>query len=56
LARKRSLIAFHRSAFRYFVKNGGRLSRAVSPLVFLALYARLGLKLATLELRRTGAR
>jgi GT2 family glycosyltransferase len=56
LARKQSLIAFHRSAFRYFVKHGGRFSRAVSPLVFLALYTRLFLKLATLELGRTSAR
>jgi GT2 family glycosyltransferase len=51
LVRKQSLIAFHRSAFRYFLKHGGRFSRAVSPLVFVALYARLGLKLAALELR-----
>ena len=56
LTRKQSLIAFHRSAFRYFFKHGGRFSRAVSPVVFLALYARLFLKLATLELGRTGAR
>ena len=52
LARKQSLIAFHRSAFRYFFKHGGRLSRVFSPLVFLALYARLFIKLATLELGR----
>lgn len=51
LARKQSLIAFHRSAFRYFLKHGGRFSRVVSPLVFMALYARLGLKLAAVELR-----
>jgi GT2 family glycosyltransferase len=56
LARKQSLIAFHRSAFRYFLKHGGRFRRAVSPLVFVALSARLGVKLATLELGRTGAR
>jgi GT2 family glycosyltransferase len=51
LVKKQSLIAFHRSAFRYFLKHGSRFSRALSPLVFLALYARLGLKLAVLELR-----
>jgi GT2 family glycosyltransferase len=51
LVRKQSLIAFHRSAFRYFFKHGSPVSRALSPLVFLALYARLGLKLAALELR-----
>jgi len=56
LARKQSLIAFHRSAFRYFFKHGGRLSRLVSPLVFLGLYARMFLKLATLKFGRTGAR
>ncbi len=50
LVRKQSLIAFHRSAFRYFLKHGGRCSRALSPLVFAALYARLGVKLAALQL------
>jgi GT2 family glycosyltransferase len=56
LARKQSLVAFHRSAFRYFRKHGGRFSRAATPLVFLALYARLAVKLATLALGRTAAR
>jgi GT2 family glycosyltransferase len=56
LASRQSLIAFHRSAFRYFFKHGGPLSRVVSPLVFLALYTRLFVKLATLELGRPGAR
>ena len=51
LVKKQSLIAFHRSAFRYFLKHGGRFSRVVSPLVFMALYTRLGLKLAAVELR-----
>jgi GT2 family glycosyltransferase len=55
-AKKQSLIAFHRSAFRYFFKHGGRVSKAVSPVVFLALSARLFLKLAALELGRSGAR
>jgi GT2 family glycosyltransferase len=51
-AKKQSLIAFHRSAFRYFFKHGGRVSKAVSPVVFLALSARLVLKLAALELNQ----
>ena len=55
-ARKQSLIAFHRSAFQYFCKHGGRLSRGAAPVVFLALYARLFLKLATLELGRPQGR
>jgi hypothetical protein len=50
LVRKQSLIAFHRSAYRYFRKHGGRLARAAAPLAFLALYARLFLKLASLEI------
>jgi N-acetylglucosaminyl-diphospho-decaprenol L-rhamnosyltransferase len=53
-ARRASLIAFHRSAFRYFRKHGGRVARAAAPVVFLTLSARLVLKLATLELTRHG--
>jgi GT2 family glycosyltransferase len=56
LARKASLIAFHRSAFRYYVKHGGRFGRLISPLVLLALYARLFVKLGSLELGRTNSR
>jgi GT2 family glycosyltransferase len=56
LARKQSLIAFHRSAYRYFRKHGGRLARAAAPLVFLVLQARLFLKLASLELRANSLR
>jgi GT2 family glycosyltransferase len=56
LARKQSLIAFHRSAFRFYVKHGGRLGRLISPLVFLVLYARLFVKLGSLQLGGTGAR
>jgi GT2 family glycosyltransferase len=56
LARKQSVIAFHQSAFRYFFKHGGLFGRAVSPLVFLALYARLFVKLGSLELSRRAAR
>ena len=56
LARRQSLVAFHRGAYRYFAKHGGHFARAVAPLVFVALHARLFLKLASLELGRTGAR
>lgn len=49
-ARMASLIAFHRSAYRYFRKHGGRGARVAAPFVFLALYARLLLKLAWLQL------
>jgi GT2 family glycosyltransferase len=49
-ARKESLIAFHRSAFRYFRKHGGLIARAAAPIVFLALQTRLLLKLARLQL------
>jgi GT2 family glycosyltransferase len=50
LVRRQALIAFHRSAFRYFRKHGGRVARAAAPLVFLALQVRLFLKLASLQL------
>ena len=51
-ARRASLIAFHRSAYRYFRKHGGPVARAAAPVVFLALHARLFLKLASLHLWR----
>jgi hypothetical protein len=54
-AQRASLIAFHRSAFRYFRKHSGRFARAVAPVVFLTLHARLFLELASLELGRAGA-
>jgi GT2 family glycosyltransferase len=47
-----SLIAFHRSAYRYFRKNGSAAAQIAAPLVFLILYVRLAIKLALLELRR----
>ena len=50
LARKQALIAFHRSAYRYFRKHGGRVANAAAPLVFLVLQARLFLKLTSLQL------
>ena len=52
LARRQALIAFHRSAYWYFRKHGGRVGRAAAPLVFLVLHARLFLKLASLRLSR----
>ena len=51
-ARRESLIAFHRSAYWYFRKHGGPATRVTAPLVFLALHARLLLKLASLQLWR----
>lgn len=45
LARTRSLVAFHRSAYRYYMKHGGRRARFAAPIVALALCARLVLKL-----------
>jgi len=56
LARRQSLIAFHRSAYRYFRKHGGRLAHAAAPLVFLVLQARLFLKLVSLKLRPNNPR
>ena len=44
-ARRASLIAFHRSAYRYYRKHSGTLQRILVPWVFLALQARLTLKL-----------
>jgi GT2 family glycosyltransferase len=55
LARKQSLIAFHRSAFRFYFKHGGRFGRLISPLVFVVLYARLFVKLGSFELGRVGS-
>jgi GT2 family glycosyltransferase len=51
-AQRRSLIAFHRSAFRYFWKHAGPVGRLVSPFVLLGLQARLLLKMARLQLAR----
>jgi GT2 family glycosyltransferase len=49
-ARRESLIAFHRSAFRYFRKHGGLAARAAAPVVFLVLLTRLLFKLVRLQL------
>jgi GT2 family glycosyltransferase len=41
----RSLVAFHQSAFRYFLKHSGRAARLAAPIVYLALNVRLLFKL-----------
>jgi GT2 family glycosyltransferase len=51
-AAARSLVAFHRSAFRYFWKHSGVAGRACAPLVQAALWSRLIVKLALLRRRR----
>jgi GT2 family glycosyltransferase len=54
-AQRQSLVAFHRSAYRYYWKNGGRLARISAPLAYVALQSRLMLMLIRLRLRsRTG--
>jgi N-acetylglucosaminyl-diphospho-decaprenol L-rhamnosyltransferase len=45
----RSLVAFHRSAFRYYWKHSGLVGRVCAPLVQAALWSRLLLKLALLR-------
>jgi GT2 family glycosyltransferase len=44
----RSLVEFHRSAFRYFLKHSGKAARLATPFVYLALNARLLFKLLLL--------
>lgn len=44
-ASKRSLIAFHRSAYRYYWKHCSAKGRLLAPLVLLLLQGRLALKL-----------
>ena len=51
-ARRRSLVAFHRSAFRYFWKHAGPVGRLVSPFVLVGLQIRLLLKMARLQAAR----
>jgi N-acetylglucosaminyl-diphospho-decaprenol L-rhamnosyltransferase len=48
-AAARALVAFHRSAFRYYWKHGGLLARAMAPLAQVVLWTRLVLKLAALR-------
>ena len=45
-ATARSLVAFHRSAFRYYWKHGGPVARVFAPIVQAALWSRLLIKLA----------
>lgn len=45
-ARRASLVAFHRSAYRYYWKHGGVLARVMAPAAWLALMGRLLLKLS----------
>ncbi len=52
-AQIRSLIAFHRSAFRYYWKHGGLVARAFAPAAWAVLQVRLALKLVA---RLLGAR
>jgi GT2 family glycosyltransferase len=51
-AQRQSLIAFHRSAYRYYCKHGGPIARLAAPLVYVTLQARLLMKLARLGLRK----
>jgi hypothetical protein len=46
-AASRSIVAFHRSAFRYYWKHGGLIARTVAPAVKLILWSRMMVKLAT---------
>jgi GT2 family glycosyltransferase len=54
-AARPALIAFHRSAYRYFRKHGGA-ARWLAPLVLLALELRLMLKLAGLRAARASTK
>jgi GT2 family glycosyltransferase len=47
-ARQAALIAFHRSAYRYFRKHSGRAAKVFAPCVYLILQARLLIRLAAL--------
>jgi GT2 family glycosyltransferase len=55
-AQRRSLVAFHRSAYLYYRKNNSPFAQAAAPLVFFGLYARLAMKLALIELQRLSRR
>lgn len=50
-ARLRALVAFHRSAYRYYRKHGGAGAALASPLVWLGLWLRLGVKATALLVR-----
>lgn len=55
-ARQAALIAFHRSAYRYFRKHSGRAAKVFAPCVYLILQARLLLRLAALWLGGSAVR
>jgi GT2 family glycosyltransferase len=49
--RLKALMAFHRSAYRYYRKHGGRAAALTAPLVWSGLWIRAGLKAAALVVR-----
>jgi GT2 family glycosyltransferase len=51
-AASQSIVAFHRSAFRYYWKHGGPVARAFAPAVKAVLWSRMMIKLATLSAPR----
>jgi GT2 family glycosyltransferase len=51
-AAARSLVAFHRSVFRYYWKHSGLVGRAFAPIVQVLLWVRLIVKLAVLRWQR----
>jgi hypothetical protein len=52
---RRSVAAFHASAFRYYWKHAGLLGRLAAPLVYLVLQCRSLLRLASARLQRRAA-
>jgi GT2 family glycosyltransferase len=50
----RSLVAFDRSAFRYYWKHSGLVGRACAPIVRALLWGRLAVKLALLKMQEHG--
>lgn len=53
-ARRAALIAFHHSAYRYFRKHGGWIATILAPAAYLALQARLLVRLFALRMSRSG--
>jgi GT2 family glycosyltransferase len=47
----RSLVAFHQSAYRYFVKHSGPIGRLAAPVVYVGLQVRLLFKIALSKVR-----
>ena len=47
-AASRAIVAFHRSAFRYYWKHAGLVGRAVAPAVKAVLWSRMMVKLTRL--------